>query len=105
MQALNRLDDFALENDAAAHGLHAEHADVLLHELRQYLMFETPEVRIHDIQRHLDCVEPEPVFRRGLEHPQMNRWILMPGEADESAFAGLPRFLQSLNCAALRERA
>jgi len=52
MQAFDRGDGAAVEDDSVAHGLHPEHADLLLHEPRHHLVPEAPEVSVHDVERH-----------------------------------------------------
>ena len=47
---------------------------------------KAPEVCVEAVDRHLHGVEPE-VMR---EHLQMNRWMLVPGEADEPYLSLLP---------------
>jgi hypothetical protein len=103
MKAFNRFDDVALENDAAAHGFHADHANALLDEFGQDLVFEAAKVCVHDVQRHLDGVEVEVVFGGSFEHAKVDRGIFVAGETDEAAFASLFRFLQCFNGATVGE--
>lgn len=103
LQTFDGFDGVALENDAAAHGFHAEHADALLDELGQDLVFEAAKVRVHDVEGHLDGVEAEVVLRGHLQHSEMDGGVFVAGEADEAAFAGLLRFLQGFDGAAFGE--
>jgi len=52
-------------------------------------MFKTAKMSVHDIERHLDRVKFELVFRRQVQHVQMNRWVFMSGESDITNFTGL----------------
>src|SRR5437773_2990378 len=91
VQALDRAHRLAGRDLTVPEGLHPEDSDSLLHEDLQDLLLEALEVGVHHVQRHLDRVEPEPVLRGRLEHPQMDRRTLVPREAD---VADLPRILR-----------
>src|SRR5882762_4743985 len=62
VKALHRGGCFALENNVITHGLHAEHADIVLEQDGQNSLFETIEVRVHYVERHLYGIEREAVF-------------------------------------------
>ena len=57
MEAFDRLDHFAGQNDSAAHRFHAQDADLVFHEQGQDLPAETAEMGIHHVQRHLHRIE------------------------------------------------
>ena len=105
MEAFDGFDGVAFEDDAAAHGFHAEHADALLDKFGQDLVFEAAEVRVHDVEGHLDGVETEVVLARQLEHAEVDDRVFVTREADEAAFARLLRFLQSFDGTARIESA
>src|SRR5258705_3898280 len=63
VQALDGAHCLALENERVAHGLHAQHADVLLHQNRKHLGFEAAEMVVHHIERHLHSVKVEIMAR------------------------------------------
>ena len=86
------------QDDAVGQALHAEHADVLLHELGQHQLLEAAVVRVHHVQRHLHRVEREPVLARDFERVQVDARILVAGEADVAQLAGLLR-LDERRCA------
>ena len=94
VQALDRRHGVRSQDDAVRHALHAEHADVLLHELGQDELLEAAEVRIHHVERHLHRVEREALLARHFEHVEMDVRILVPGEADVAELARLPRLEQ-----------
>src|ERR1700676_3231104 len=62
VKALHGGGGLALENDVVTHRLHTQHADVVLEQDRQNFLFETIEVRVHYVERHLNSVEREPVL-------------------------------------------
>ena len=62
------------ENNVVAHRLHSQHTDVVLEQHGQNLFFETVEVRIHYVERHLNGIEREAVLGRGGQHFQMS-WV------------------------------
>src|SRR6266478_3328819 len=62
VKALHRGGCFALENNVITDGLHAEHADIVLEQDGQNFLFETIEVRVHYVERHLYGIEREAVF-------------------------------------------
>src|SRR5207253_7812122 len=92
VQALDGRDRLAVEDELVSHRLHAEDTDLLLDQPWQDLVLEAPEVRVHDVQGHLDGVEPEVVGGRHVEHPAVDRGVLVPGEADvpESSASSAP---------------
>jgi hypothetical protein len=100
VEAFDGFDDVTVEDNAAAHGFHAEHTNALLDELWQDLLFEAAKVGIHDVEGHLDGVEAEVVLGGHLEHAEVDGGIFVAGEADEATFAGLFGFLQGLDSAA-----
>ena len=53
------------------------------------LVGEGAEVRVHDVDGHLDGVEVEVVFLRDFEHAEMDGGIFVAGEADVADLAGL----------------
>ena len=55
-------------NDTVAHGLHAEHADVMFHEHGEDFLFEAVIMRVHDVKRHLHGVKRELVSKSRLQH-------------------------------------
>ena len=68
VQSFDGLDGFAVENVVVAEGLHGEDADALLEGYGDDFTGEGAEVGVHDVDGHLDGVEVEGVFLRGLEH-------------------------------------
>jgi len=68
-------------------------------ELRQHLLLEAPIGAVEAVERHLYGVE-RVVVR---EHLQVDRWALVPREADEADRALLLRLIERLDDAALRE--
>ena len=105
VQALHRGDGLALEDDARAHRLHAEHADALLHEHGEHHLLEAAVVRVHHVERHLHGVEGELVLVGGLEHREVDVGILVTGEADEAQLACLLGLHERLDAAARGEGA
>ena len=71
------------------HRLHAQDADLSLHQLRQDQLLEAAEVGVHHVERHLHGVEVEAVLLRDLEHVQVDVRVLVAGEADVADLAGL----------------
>ena len=61
MKALHGGRCFALKNNVVTHGLHAEHADVVLDQEGQNFLFEAVEVRVHYVEGHLNGIERESV--------------------------------------------
>ena len=53
VEAIDGRDGFALENEAGAHGLHAENGDALLDGHGNNFFLEAMVVRVHDVERHL----------------------------------------------------
>src|SRR5438552_1823912 len=86
---------------AISEGLHPKDSDPFLHQDRQDLLLEALEVRVHHVQRHLDRVEPEPVLRGRLEHPLMDRGILVSREPDVADPPCIPRLERCLDRPAL----
>ena len=70
----------------APHRLHAEHRDAAARRLGNHFAFETSEVVIERIERHLHGVEA--VAHR--QHPHVDRGILVAGEAHEAHLPLLP---------------
>src|SRR4029077_90446 len=62
VQTLYRGSGLASENDFIAHWFHAQNSDALLAQHRQDLLFETVEVGVHYVERHLNSIEPEAVL-------------------------------------------
>src|SRR2546421_9515744 len=91
VQALDRAYRLAGRDLTVPEGLHPEDSDSLVHEDRHDLLLEALEVGVHHVQRHLDCVESEPVLRSRLEHLQVDRGIFV---SRETKVANLPRVLR-----------
>lgn len=68
VQTLNGRCRLAAKDDAVAHGFHAEHTYIVLHKHREYFLFETVIVCVHDIEWHLNGVEGELVSESCLQH-------------------------------------
>jgi len=66
VKALHRSGCLTLENKVVTHGLHAKNADSVLEQDGQNLLFETVEVRVHYVQRHLNGIEREAVLCSGV---------------------------------------
>jgi len=79
------------ENNVVAHRLHSQHTDVVLEQHGQNLFFETVEVRIHYVERHLNGIEREAVLGRGGQYFQMYDRAPVAGEADEANLTSLLR--------------
>src|SRR5260370_18604011 len=62
VKALHRRGRFAFENNVITHGLHAEHADIVLEQDGQDFLFKTIEVCVHYVEWHLNGIEREAVF-------------------------------------------
>src|SRR6266704_691013 len=62
VKALYRGGCLALENNVITHGLHAEHAAIVLVQDGQIFLFETIVVGVYYVEGHLYSVEREPVF-------------------------------------------
>src|SRR5437879_7173552 len=92
VQTLNSCNRLAAENEGVAHGFHAENSDAILGQDRQHFLFETVEVGVHYVERHLYGIEREAVLCGGGQHLQMNIWTLVAGETDKTDLA---RFLAS----------
>src|SRR5712691_7816594 len=103
MQALDGAHRLAGRDLTIPEGLHPEDSDPVLHEDRQDLLLEALEVGVHHVQRHLNRVEPEPMLRGRLEHPQMNGGTLVSREADVADRSPVLRLKRRLDCAALGE--
>ena len=91
MEALHGVGGFTLENKVVAHRLHAEHADFVFEQDRQDSSFETVEVRVHYVERHLDSIKREPMLCSGIQHLQMDLRTLVASEADVADLACLLR--------------
>ena len=68
MQTIDRAHDPAARNLTLGQRLHAKHRNALLYELRHYVLFETAEVRIHDVDWHLNRIEVKTVLPRHFQH-------------------------------------
>jgi transcription elongation factor GreA len=79
----------------AAQRLHPEGGDSAPAAFGQNLLREAQKVRIKRIERHLYRVERE----AGLDHLQVHGGVFVAGETNESDFALLFGFAQSLGCA------
>src|SRR5579884_2418060 len=77
MQALRGAYNSAARNDAIGQGLHAQDANVMLHQYRQHLFRKAAIVRVHHIQRHLYGIKGKVVSKRRVEHFQMNIGVFM----------------------------
>src|SRR5712691_3632821 len=66
VKALHRSGCLTLENKVVTHGLHAKNADSVLEQDGQNFLFETVEVRVHYVQRHLNGIEREAVLCSGV---------------------------------------
>src|SRR5437870_5030154 len=84
VQTLNGCNRLAAENEGVAHGFHAENSDAILGQDRQHFLFETVEVGVHYVERHLDGIEREAVPCGGGPHLQMNIWTLVACETDKT---------------------
>ena len=62
LQTLDRCNGLALKNDLIAHRFHAENSDSVLGQHRQDPLFETVEVGVHHVERHLNGIERESVL-------------------------------------------
>src|SRR2546422_588463 len=87
VEALDGRHRTAHQNERIAHGLHPQHADVLLDQHGHDLLHEAVVMGIHHVQGHLHRVEPEPVRPGGVEHPQVDSGTLVTGEADVADLA------------------
>ena len=92
MQALDGSDGARSQDDAVCHALHAEHADLLLHQFRHDHPLKAAVMSVHHVERHLRGVKHEPVCARHFQHVQVDAGILMAGEADITNLPRLPRF-------------
>ncbi len=89
MEALDGGDGAAFEDVAVAEGLHAEDGNAFVDEAGDDMLDEAAEVGVHDVERHLAGVEVEVVGSALIEHTEMDRGVLMAGEADVADFSGL----------------
>jgi hypothetical protein len=105
VQALDGGDGAGFQDDAVCHALHAEHADLLLHQLGHNHPFKAAVMGVHDVERHLRRVEHEPVCAGHLQHVQVDAGIFMAGEADIAKLPRLPRFEERAVGALLIENA
>src|SRR5438445_8353286 len=103
VQTLNCCNCLAAENEGVAHGFHAENSDAVSSQNRQDLLFETVEVGIHYVERHLDGIEREAVLCGGGQHPQMNIWTLVACETDKTDLARFFGFHDGLHRSAFGE--
>src|SRR5438093_44014 len=72
MQALDGRHGLALKDEGIPHRFHSEHPDLVCDQGREDLMFETPKMRVQNVQRHLHGVKPEIVGRSARQHPDGN---------------------------------
>src|SRR3979490_452755 len=105
MKALQGCSGLALENERIAQWLHAEDSDTALGQNRQDLFFETVDVGVHNVERHLDSIEGEAVLRGGFQHSQMNVGTLMACETDKSHLASFLRLGDGFDGSAFGENA
>ncbi len=105
LQALDGGDRLALEDDPEPIDFMPSTPIPFLHEHRQDELLEAAVVGIHHVERHLHGVEGELVVIGRLQHREVNRRVLVPGEADEAQLAGLLRVDERLDAAAAREAA
>ncbi len=82
VKCFDGLDGVAVEDEVVAEGLHGEDADALFECDGHDLFGEGAEVRVHDVDGHLNGVEVEVVLLRGLEHAKVDGGIFVSGEAD-----------------------
>ena len=95
VQTLDRRHRVRLQDDPVRHALHTQHTNGRPHELGKHELLEAAVVSVHDVERHLNCIEREAVLLRDGKGVQVNARILMSGESD------VPE-LPSLSC--LEER-
>src|SRR5271154_6629227 len=88
-----------------AKGLHGKHRGPLLDCYRHDLFRKRPEMRVHDIDRHLHRVETEAMLLPDREHAKMHRRVLMTGKPDVADLAGLTRGDRRFKRAAWRKDA
>jgi len=105
VQTLNGCNRLAAENEGVAHGFHAENSDAILGQDRQHFLFETVEVGVHYVERHLDGIEREAVLCGGGQHLQMNIWTLVACETDKTDLARFFGFQDGLHRSTLGENA
>jgi hypothetical protein len=65
VQTLDCCNGLAPENEMVAHWFHAENSDTVLGQDRQHLLFETVEVGVHYVERHLNGIEREAMLCGG----------------------------------------
>jgi hypothetical protein len=82
VQALGGRGGLAIENNFVAHGLHAEHSDIVLNQHGEHFLFEALIVRIHYVERHLNSIECELVGEGRFQHFEVNVWTLVSSETD-----------------------
>jgi hypothetical protein len=82
VQAFRRGRRLALKNQPVSHRLHAQHADIVLHQDGQHFFLKAIEVRVHEVERHLHGIEMEVILFRLLKHVKVNVRVLVAGEAD-----------------------
>ena len=75
------------------------------HEVGQHEVTERPEMRVHDVERHLHGIEAEPALGRDLEHLEVDARVLVAREADVAQLAGLLGLDERFHGAALSEDA
>src|SRR5262249_59225760 len=103
VEAFAVLDLLTLQNDAAAHRLHAQNANLVFQENWQHLLLKAVVMRIHYVQGHLHCIEMKLMGVGRSKHLQMNVRILMACEPDVANLSCFSGFDRSLHSAARRE--
>jgi hypothetical protein len=99
------LQEIALEENAASEALHAENCDVLTESLWRNKLSKATEVRVEDVDRHLDRIKMEPVMLCDLQHVEVNMGIFVACEADESHLSCSLGFEDGFHGATLVENA
>src|SRR5208282_363924 len=105
VQAFDRSHSLAFQDNVVSHRLHAEHANVVLHEHWQDSLFEAVIVCVHYVKRHLNCIELKVVLCSGGQHFQMDVWTLVPCESDKTDLACLLGFQHGFHRAAFGKNA
>jgi len=97
MQTLDRRHSLALKDDVVAHRFHAKNCNTPIGQHREYFLFETVEMCVHHIQRHLNGVELESMIRSCGQHRQMYIWTFVSGKADKADLTCLLGFQYGLH--------
>src|SRR5580765_6373133 len=92
MQTLGWSHHSTLKDDRVTHGFHAQHADLLLHQLWKDKMRKTAVVGIHYVERHLHRVKAEAMLGRHFQHVQVDVRVLVAGKSDVTRLPCLLRF-------------